>query len=386
MNSILLPLFIYLAIGVVYYLIFSFASLFRSKSLKYKPLLGLNKIAVFIPAYKEDAIIIDTAKKALNQSYPTDLYQIFVIADSMQPKTIQNLKKLPIEIVEVSFEKSTKAKAINETYRRINQDFDITVVLDADNIMEPDFLNKVSDAYNSGASAMQGHRIAKNQQNELATLDAISEEVNNNIFRKGHINLGLSSALIGSGMAFDFQLFKDEMARIDAIGGFDKELELSLIKQKIKIAYLKEAYVYDEKVSESKTFGNQRTRWIAAQIRYGMRSFGNALLHLITRGNVDYFDKSFQFLLPPRLIMLGLLFILTAITTTFQIEGWTWFLGALVVYSLALTIAIPAKFMNKNTLLAMMQLPKTFWLMIRAIAGYKKAKNNFLHTTKTVQS
>jgi len=35
----------------------------------------------------------------------------------------------------------------------------------------------------------------------LALLDGISEEINNNIFRKGHQTLGLSSALIGSGMA-----------------------------------------------------------------------------------------------------------------------------------------------------------------------------------------
>jgi hypothetical protein len=50
--------------------------------------------------------------------------------------------------------------------------------------------------------AVQGHRTAKNTNNSWAILDAISEEINNNIFRKGHRVLGLSSAIIGSGMAF----------------------------------------------------------------------------------------------------------------------------------------------------------------------------------------
>lgn len=386
MNTILYPLFIYLAIGVLYYLVFALASIFRNKKKYSQPNYGLNKIAVFIPAYKEDAIIVDTAQKALEQNYPTNLFTVYIIADSMQPATIVNLQKLPLEVVEVCFEKSTKTRAINETYRRIATDYDISVVLDADNIMEPDFLSKINDAYNSGATVMQAHRVAKNQQNELATLDAISEEINNNIFRKGHVNLGLSSALIGSGMAFDFHVFKDEMSKIDAIGGFDKELELALLKKKQKIVYLQDALVYDEKVSESKTFGNQRTRWIAAQIRYGMKSFGNALLHLLTRGNVDYFDKSLQFLLPPRLILLGLLFILTAITGIFQVTGWIWFVGLLLGYCIALFVAIPVKFLNINTLKATMKLPKTFWLMIVAITGYKKAKNNFLHTPKTLQS
>ena len=64
---------------------------------------------------------------------------------------------------------------------------------------------------------MQGHRVAKNHNTNLATLDAVSEEINNNIFRSGHRAIGLSSALIGSGMAFDYELIKSEMAKIDAI-------------------------------------------------------------------------------------------------------------------------------------------------------------------------
>ena len=81
---------------------------------------------------------------------------------------------------------------------------------------------------------------------------------------------------------------------------------LFVTKQQQDVIY---AYVYDEKVANDKTFTRQRTRWIAAQIRYGMSSFGDALKHLILKGNVDYFDKSLQFLLLPRLILLGALVI-----------------------------------------------------------------------------
>jgi hypothetical protein len=57
--------------------------------------------------------------------------------------------------------------------------------------------------------AIQCHRCAKNANNDVAVLDGTSEEINNTIFRKAHNRLGLSSALIGSGMCFKYDLFKE---------------------------------------------------------------------------------------------------------------------------------------------------------------------------------
>jgi hypothetical protein len=39
---------------------------------------------------------------------------------------------------------------------------------------------------------VQGHRAAKNTK-DFAMLDAISEEINNNIYSKGHRAIGMSS-------------------------------------------------------------------------------------------------------------------------------------------------------------------------------------------------
>ena len=387
MNIALSIILGYLAIATIYYLFFSVGSIFPKKETKASTLINFNKIAVLIPAYKEDGVIVDSAIKALNQVYPPTMYCIYVIADSLQKETIKALKELPIKVIEVSFDKSTKAKALNTAFDQIDSSYQIAVILDADNVMEVNFLQKINNAYNSGYSAMQGHRVAKNHDTKLATLDAVSEEINNSIFRSGHRALGLSSALIGSGMAFDYPLIKSEMAQIDAIGGFDKELELRLLKQRLTIGYLEDAYVYDEKASAEEAFTNQRTRWIAAQIRYGINSFGDALIQLFTKLNVDYFDKSLQFLLPPRLILLGVNTILALVLTVLQQELWLPMLGIWASLIIALALAIPKKYWNAEMLKACFRLPKTFWLMIKAFAGFKKAKTNFLHTPhQSVQS
>lgn len=370
----------YLAFSVIYNALFAIASTGKKKTVSGNYDNPQNRIAVFIPAYKEDAIIFDTAKKALNQRYPGEKYEVIVIADSLHPATIEELYHLPITVIEVEFEKSTKAKAINKAYELLQGEYDITVVLDSDNVMAPNFLAKINRAYNQGYKAIQGHRVAKNQENNMAVLDAISEEINNNIFRKGHQNLQLSSALIGSGMAFDYELFKTRMDQIEAIGGFDKELELSLLKDNIEIAYLEDALIYDEKVSREEVFTNQRTRWISAQIRYGLHSFGDALIHLIKTGNINYFDKSLQFLLPPRLILLGLTTMLAFASVLMPPTLSVISVSVWASYVMTLFIATPKQFLSKQTLRACWLLPKTFMLMIVALKGYKKAKTNFLHT------
>ncbi|MFY0598785.1 MAG: glycosyltransferase family 2 protein [Cyclobacteriaceae bacterium] len=387
MEYIIYTILGYLTVSVIYNTIFSIASVFKTRQTPTIEHEKENRIAAFIPAYKEDGIIFQTAKNALNQDYNPNQYDVIVIADSLQKSTMEKLGTLPIKVMEVAFAKSTKAKAINRTYEAIDTEYDITVVLDADNEMASDFLTKVNREYNAGYRAIQGHRVAKNRENSLSILDTISEEINNNIYRKGHQNLGLSSALIGSGMAFDFLLFRKEMSQIDAIGGFDKALELSLLKSNIAIKYMEDGLVYDEKVSQADVFTNQRTRWIAAQIRYGMNSFVDAGIELFKNGNINYFDKSLQFLLPPRLILLGVLLLTAFGSLLVSYEAAAYVFTLFSVYSLSLIVATPRALFNRESLKACLLLPKTFVLMLIAIAGFKKAKNNFLHTPhQTVQS
>ena len=239
-----------LALATLYLFVFAFAGIFYRQ-----PVLPvakvIRKIAVLIPGYKEDEVIVEVATDALKQEYPTDMYDVVVIADSFRTETLETLRILPIKVIVVNFDKSTKSKALNKAMEHLPNEYDIAVVLDADNLMAPDFLTKINAAFDAGFIAIQGHRTAKNMNTSLAVLDAISEEINNHIFRKGHRVLGLSSAIIGSGMAFDYQFFKNMMLNIKAIGGFDKEIELKMLKDGHTIGYLDDALVYDEKVQKA---------------------------------------------------------------------------------------------------------------------------------------
>ena len=85
-----------------------------------------------------------------------------------------------------------------------------------------------------------GTDTSRGQESEYryGYLDAISEVDKQSIFRLGHVNLGMSAALIGSGMAFEYPLFYDAMMDNTSVGGFDRVLEMKLLYKGIHIHYL----------------------------------------------------------------------------------------------------------------------------------------------------
>ncbi len=369
----------YCMISVLYLFFFSFAGLFRKKD-KVKKSEFYRNILVLIPAFKEDLVIDEVVEDTLKQDYPADHYHVKVIADSLLHETMQLLKNRSIDIVEVSFASSTKSKAIRYAIENSGNDFDVVIILDADNIMAPDFLSKMNDGFENGFKIIQGHRIAKNTDTNFALMDAISEEINNHIFRQGHRAVGLSAALIGSGMAFDFQLFKNLMKGIDAVGGFDKELELKIAERRIKIEYLKDAIVLDEKVQNASKFTNQRRRWLAAQFYYFKRAIIPSFIFLFSKGNIEYFNKAFQFLLPPRILLLGTVTLINIFVLFFQIgniQGW---LVVLILTYLVFILSIPLRFYNLRTLKALIDLPRGYFWMVISLLKSKNANREFIHT------
>ncbi len=377
-------LLLYMGGSALYLLFFSFSSLLPYRRKQSSEAL-IKRFALIFPCYKEDDIIFQVVEDALEHNYPRTHFDIVVVADGFKPETLQKLREYPIILLDNNFEISTKTRAINYALRHLPESvYDSVCILDADNLMAEDFLLKMNEALSSGYLAVQGHRVAKNLNTHFAVLDAISEEINNGIFRKGQRALGLSSALIGSAMAFDYSFFKRLMADVEVVGGFDKELELRMLSSGIVIEYVDDAYVFDEKVQNARVFSSQRRRWLSAQYHYFGKHFFPAFKALVKRGNIEYFNKAIQYLQLPRLLLFGLLFLMSLISVlfdqTFCIICWITAFTAILV---AIMIAVPIGFYNKTTLLAILRLPTVFGYMFLSLLRIKGANKQFIHTKHT---
>jgi cellulose synthase/poly-beta-1,6-N-acetylglucosamine synthase-like glycosyltransferase len=374
-------IFIYLGVYSLYLFIFSLVG--RLIIIQAPPVAtAYSKFVIYLCAYKEDAIILNSAAAALTINYPKDKYHVCVIADSMQPETIQQLKAMPLQVVEVVFESSTKSKALHKGIANTMDDFDAAVVFDIDNIAAPDYLNHINDYLHAGNRVIQGHRVAKNTETPVAILDAISEEINNHIFRKAQRVFNLSAAIIGSGMALEYKLFKETMSQIDAVGGFDKEMGLVLTRQKIHVAYSDAALIYDEKVSNPEVFKKQRRRWLSAQFNL-LKTYGTTgFTELFKDGNFDYFNEIYQTAILPRVLMLGLMpfMLLIALLTPDIGPSWQMWLVATILCYAGILIAVPAQFFNSKLLSAVMRIPLIFFSMLTLLFKLKGANKKFIHT------
>ncbi|MDB5257318.1 MAG: hypothetical protein JWM14_2013 [Chitinophagaceae bacterium] len=372
-------LFVVLFINVLYFFVFAVAG--KIGSVKVSPVTSTyTNMVVFIPAYKEDAVILHSAQAAVKQHYPADRYTVIVIADQLLPETVSKLKQIPVEVIEVQFEKSTKIKSLNFAVNALAKNYDAVVILDSDNIMQDDFLSKLNRALQAGYLAVQGHRVAKNEDTEMAFLDAMSEEINNHLFRKGHSILGFSSALIGSAMAFEFSLFQRLIKGIHSVGE-DKELELALLKEKVKIAYVEDALVYDEKVQNMEVFGNQRRRWLASQLNIFSTYFFPSFIELFKRGNIDYFNKAFQSALIPRVLLLGFLTLMAFISLWLPfVPASLYWIGLWLLYIVTLMLAVPGRFYNRKLWNAILRVPSVFLKMFLLLFRLKGAGKTFVRT------
>lgn len=380
---------LYLFLNCLYLGFFAIAGLL-SLPKSQKTAIQYKKIAVLFPTYKENVVIVESVKTALKHNY-NGLFEVIVIADGLLPETIVVLKNLGAKVIEVFFEKSTKGKAMRFAMDNLKDNgFDIAMILDVDNVMDEDCLNYINSSFQQGERVVQTHRTAKNIDSSFAFLDACNEEVNNHIYRKGQAVVGLSATLIGSGMAFEYPYLLSLLNNIGETVGEDKKLDFMLANDSVKIAYLHDVYVFDEKVENAEVFTNQRTRWIASQIEF-MKAYAFEGFVQLFKGNFEFFNKTLQTFLMPRILLLGVLFIM-AIQSFFNPFGPVkefWY-SLFVSICLTLLIAVPRKYYaDKKLYLALLQIPRAMIGMVIALFSIGKAKKSFMvtpHSNKPVQN
>ena len=370
-----------LLLPVLYLFLFAAFSM-RRRTDDYSPARKQRRFVTLIPAYKADAVILRTAQAALAQEYPEGLHRVAVIADRLKPETLAGLRRLPLTVIVVMFENSSKAKALTAATDQLGPGAaDVVTILDADNLVGPDFIARLNEAFDTGMVAVQAHRTAKNRDSDTAVLDAASEEINNSIFRRGHVALGLSSALIGSGMAFAYDWFRDNIRKCRT-SGEDKELEALLLRQRIYIDYLDDLMVLDEKVQGEGAYYNQRRRWIAAQF-YALGSALRDLPAALLRGNYDYVDKLVQWCLPPRMLLIGLV-PLWAVAMTF-LDPWgsvKWW-AAWLLLLFAMAMALPDEQTDAKLGHALRRVPLLVLLTAANLFRLGGTRDKFIHTRHT---
>ena len=184
-------------------------------------------------------------------------------------------------------------------------------------------------------------------------------------------------------MAFEYDLFKNMIQDIYEIGE-DKHMERKLLLQNIYIEYLEDVYTYDEKVRDKKEFYNQRRRWLATQFNNlfsGISQLPGAMLS----GKWDYCDKLFQWMIPPRILLLGFVILIACFLNIINIFLSIKWCGLLLFICITFSLAVPDYLVDKQFKKAIISLPILFFLMFLNLFRLRGGSKKFIHTKHSVK-
>ena len=332
-------LFFFMALTVLYLGIFAFLSLF-AKDADMPKAKKENRFVVIVTSHKSGKSLERTVKSVLGQSYAQRLFDITVVADHEDEMTMFHLAQQPITLLTTTFERSTRTKCLQLALNNLPQFkiYDAVVLLDAGDVVEPEFLEQMNMAYEAARTkAIQAHKLSLNRDTTSARLSAVFEEINNSIFRRGHIAVGMPAAMASSGIIFEFNWFKKYIQSARPSWG-DKELEFSLLRQHIHVDYFDQIFVYNEKVRQAEDFNRQHRRNIMMQLRSILRNIRYMPIAMANR-HYNLIDKLLQWILIPRMIMMMVIILMCVVVPfiyfTAALKWWALFAIVIFVFAIA---------------------------------------------------
>ena len=252
----------------------------------------------------------------------------------------------------------------------LKEGIDKVVILDADNLTDTDFLTRVNDITQDNI-ALQAHPYPQERQYADSGMGRYLREINNTIFRKGRVNVGISSSLIGSGMVFDFGWLKSHMPQCGTFRRGQGAGDLS--RHGKYLCRLRRGHPrVREKTSRQEVMARQRSRWFHAQLL----AFSLIIRHLDLRTlNWNYMDKAVQCSAPEniKLIIPSLLALAWSLTTFPLALKWY---GLILISILTYTLAIPRKMHTRKLYRNLSKLPFLFFILTKGyIASFIRIKN-----------
>ena len=282
--------------------IFSLLTLLEGKKIKKVKWKKLPKVSVLIPAHNEENTIKETLDSLQKLKYPKNKLEIIVVDDGSTDNTYRIVKEYGKKVKVFRKKRGGKASALNFGIKKCKGDF--VLALDADSIVERNYLLKVLKYFDENVMAVVPNIKVQTRKNFWEKLQSIEYTLNN--FLKRILWFASSMHVVPGAPVFRAKFLRKN--KFDE-GNLTEDLEMGLrIKSKgYEIAYAYDAYAYTKVPSNFRGLFRQRLRWYFGLL-HNFKKYGFMF-------GLKYGDLSF-FVLPTILITVALscLFLIYTIT------------------------------------------------------------------------
>lgn len=229
-----------------------------------KPKKKMNSFCFLIPARDESRVIEELIKSIFNQTVYVNPKDIYVIVENENDPTVHINQKYGIKtIIRKNFKIKTKGGALDEALRSINKKYDAYFIMDADNVLDKNFVSEMKKSYMEGYDIAIGYRNAKNGNDSLiAGASVLTFSLLNTVLNKEKQKNNKNVTISGTG----FYISRNILNKFEGYPFYslteDYELTLYSILNNISVGYNEKAIFYDEQPIIYKNTINQRKRWI----------------------------------------------------------------------------------------------------------------------------
>jgi cellulose synthase/poly-beta-1,6-N-acetylglucosamine synthase-like glycosyltransferase len=336
------------------------------------------QFGILITAHKEADFIPPIIDSLLKQSYSR--FNVYVVADDCDISQLQ-FPDPRIKILPTPIPYNDQIASLRFGFRHLEPPDEVLVIFDPDNLVHPDFLLKMNDWFNRGFRAVQGNLQAKNSTGVYAQIDNMGVIFGNFVEREMRSALGLSVNIWGCGIA----VHRDIYSRItydskSITGGFDKHMQIEIVKIVDRIAYAPDAVLYDEKVDDGDNFEKQRIRWITAHFKFLGKAF-RLLYEGFRRGdfNLIYFGYNLIRLPYFLLVLFSVIFMTTDWWLISPALGKVWLI-ALSLFSASFAAIVTRSAEDRSVPISIWYIPIIFYHQFRALFKIRVHRKTLLKT------
>lgn len=262
---------------------------------KYGPTDQTNRYAVMISARNEEKVIGYLLQSIKACDYPTELVDVYVIADNCSDRTAQIAAENGATVLERFNQKLVgKGYALNELYSYITdlrgtEYYDGFFVFDADNLLDKHYITEMDKSFSAGNRVLTSYRNSKNYgTNWLSSGYALWFLREAKYLNNPRSLLGTSCAISGTGFLIHRDILNRQAGWKHFLLTEDIEFSVDNVLQGEKIGYCHTAMLYDEQPSTFKVAWRQRLRWSKGFLQV-MQNYGRSLFKQSIR-NFSAFD------------------------------------------------------------------------------------------------
>ena len=271
---------------------------------KSKPLASPSKAhryAVLIAARNEENVISGLLDSLRAQTYDMSLVTVFVAADNCTDSTAAIARAHGAVVYErFNHVNVGKGYALDFLLQHIGADypagFDGYFVFDADNILAPDYIERMNEMFSNGHEIITSYRNSKNfGGNWISAGYALWFLRESRYLNGARTRLGSSAAVGGTGFLFSQRILNESHGWRFYLLTEDIEFSVYHILRGEKIAICESAVLYDEQPTDFRQSCRQRLRWAKGYVQVFLR-YGGQLLRGAARGSWSCFDMSMSIL------------------------------------------------------------------------------------------